>query len=201
MHDWGHFEWTPDGKKNPEAATANAGPTGGGGSAADRKTVKGSWFGSGPGWNDPSEPAGRKTASGQSNQIPGIALPDRSGLGKTFEVTTPDGRKFMLPQTDVGPHPRTGRGIDITSSAATQMGYNAKTFPTDKGFSYRRVDEAIGNSAAGGQKVEGNVNLTVNSNGTAAKTSADADGLWQKTTIQNYKQMQPTEKPAWGATG
>ncbi|MET3969094.1 hypothetical protein [Bradyrhizobium sp. S3.9.1] len=193
-----HIEWRgPRGEKSPQDAAASAGPTGGGGSAADRKTVKGSWFGSGAGWHDPSEPVGRKTASGRSNQLPGIALPDRSGLGKMFEVTTPDGRTFMLPQTDIGPHPRTGRGIDITSSAATQMGYTSKNFPTDKGFSYRRVDEQI---AAPTSKVEGNVNLTVNSNGTAAKTSASTDGFWQRSTIQNYKQMQPTEKPSWGAS-
>jgi hypothetical protein len=169
-----------------------------GGKSEGGKTVKGSWFGSGPGWHDPSELVGRKTASGQTNQVPGIALPDRSGLGKMFEVTTPDGRKFMLPQTDLGPAKSTGRGIDITSAAATQMGYSAKNFPTDKGFSYRRLDGAVDSAATGGQKVEGNVNLTVNSNGTAAKTNASSDGLWQKTTIQNYKQMQKTEAPSWG---
>ena len=59
-----------------------------------------------------------------------------------------------------------------------------------------RVDGAVaGNTATGTVKV------TVNSNGTAAKTDASADGLWQKTTIQNYKQMQPTNSPSQLAAG
>lgn len=64
----------------------------------------------------------------------------------------------------------------------------------------KRIDRATDTAANGGTKAEGNVHLKVESNGTAAKTSASADGLWQKTTIQNYKQMQPTEKPNWGAS-
>jgi len=45
--------------------------------------------------------------------------------------------------------------------------------------------------------VQGNVNVTVNSNGTAARTTAQAEGsLWQQTTVHNYRQMQPTEWPA-----
>lgn len=154
------------------------------------KTVKGSWFGNAPGWRDPSEPA-----SSPKSNVPGIALRDKSTMGKMFEVTTPDGRKFMLPQTDWGPAARTGRGIDITAAAGAQMGYTSKNFPTGGNFSYRRMDEQI---ASPTMKAEGNVNLTVNSNGTAAKTSASSDGFWQKTTIQNYKQMQKTEAPNWG---
>ncbi|KYK43438.1 hypothetical protein A1D31_18645 [Bradyrhizobium liaoningense] len=153
--------------------------------AAEGKTVKGSWFGSSPGWNDPSEPAGRKTASGQSNTVPGIALPSREGLGKMFEVTTPDGRKFMLPQTDIGPHPRTGRGIDITSAAATQMGYTAKNFPTDAQFSYRRIDDSLG----GKVEPKGNVNIKLWTEGSGVKYDAAADGFFQTTNIQRYKQM------------
>jgi hypothetical protein len=189
-----HIEWRgPRGEKAPEDAAASAGPTGGGGSAADRKTVKGSVFGSGFGFgNDPTEPYGRKTASGVRNTVPGIALPSREGLGKKFEVTTPDGRKFVLPQTDLGPAAYTGRGIDISASAAQQMGYSKKDFPTDQPFNYRRIDGHIG----GAQKAEGNVNVSIQSNGTAAKANAKTDGsLWQKTTIQNYKQMQPTSAP------
>jgi hypothetical protein len=126
---------------SPNGQTAGPGAGAGAGETPAGQTVKGSWFGSTPGWSDPSEPPGRKTAGGVSNQIPGIALPSREGLGKMYEVTTPDGRKFTLPQTDVGPAARTGRGIDITSAAAAQMGYTAKNFPTDKGFSYRRVGD------------------------------------------------------------
>ncbi|KYK45354.1 hypothetical protein A1D31_34965 [Bradyrhizobium liaoningense] len=154
--------------------------------AAEGKTVKGSWFGSTPGWNDPSEPAGRKTASGQSNTLPGIALPSREGLGKMFEVTTPDGRKFTLPQTDIGPHPRTGRGIDITSAAATQMGYTSKNFPTDGHFSYRRIDE---NLAGGKVEPKGSVDVKIWTQGSGVKYDAAANGFFQTTSIQRYKQM------------
>jgi hypothetical protein len=101
--------------------------------------VKTSWFGSSPGWFDPS--SGSQTASGRPVTEPGIALPSRAGLGKMFEVTTPDGRKFILPQTDLGPAKWTGRGLDITSAAATRMGYTAKTFPTDAPFKVRRISD------------------------------------------------------------
>ncbi|MCA1524297.1 hypothetical protein [Bradyrhizobium yuanmingense] len=166
--------------------------------AAEGKTVKGSWFGSGPGWNDPSEPVGRKTASGMSNAVPGIALPSREGLGKMYEVTTPDGRKFGLPQTDIGPHPRTGRGIDITSSAATQMGYTSKNFPTDAQFSYRRIDENLG-----GDKVEpkGNVNIKLWTEGSGVKYDANSDGFFQSTSVQRYKQMDRSAIDSGGDKG
>jgi hypothetical protein len=160
-------------------------------------TVKGSWFGSGPGWKDPSEPVGRPTASGASNQVPGIALPSRAGLGKMFEVTTPDGRKFMLPQTDIGPAARTGRGIDITSAAATQMGYTSKTFPTDQGFSFRRADDdraVVDSNARQGVKVEGTGKLTADINappGTNVKM--EGGGLFKKTEINRQTQMAPAE--------
>ena len=57
----------------------------------------------------------------------------------------------------------------------------------------RRLDSAVAGNTG---PVTGNVNVRVESNGTAAKTSASADGLWQKTTIDNYKQMQPTSRPS-----
>jgi hypothetical protein len=158
-------------------------------------TVKGSWFGSGPGWKDPSEPVGRPTASGASNQVPGIALPSRAGLGKMFEVTTPDGRKFMLPQTDIGPAARTGRGIDITSAAATQMGYTSKTFPTDQGFSFRRADDdraVVDSNARQGVKVEGTGKLTADINAPpGTKVNVEGDGLFKKTEVNRQTQMEP----------
>lgn len=177
---------------SPEAATAQAEQQTGQKASAGGKTVRGSVFAT-P--DDKSEPPGRKTAGGYSNQIPGIALPKSYGKpkGQMYEVTTPDGRTFNLPHIDTGPHPRTGRGIDITGAAASQMGYTSKNFPTDGGFSYRRVDEQI---AGGGPNVSGNVNVRIESNGTAARASASADGLWQKSTIENYRQMQPTSSPA-----
>jgi hypothetical protein len=177
----------------PHGQTAGPGAGKGAGETPAGKTVKGSWFGSGPGWSDPSEPIGRKTASGQSNQIPGIALPSREGLGKMFEVTTPDGRKFMLPQTDIGPAARTGRGIDITSSAATQMGYTAKDFPTDKGFSYRRADDdrsAIDKSRSVDVNATGKLTATINAP-PGAKVEASGEGLFKNTEVNRQTQMQP----------
>jgi hypothetical protein len=42
------------------------------------------------------------------------------------------------------------------------------------------------------QNPTGTVHVNVNSNGTAAKTSASADGIFGETTIRNSKQMNPT---------
>jgi hypothetical protein len=59
-----------------------------------------------------------------------------------------------------------------------------------------RIDGAVDTAAAGSQKIDGKVHVTVNSNGTAAKTTAKSEGaLWQRSTIENYKQMQPTSQP------
>jgi hypothetical protein len=159
-------------------------------------TVKGSWFGNAPGWSDPSEPKG----SPKSN-VPGIALPKGVGnIGDNYEVTTPDGRKFILPKTDVGPNARTGRGIDITAAAGARMGYTAGNFPTDKEFSYRKLDTVeasridAANSAVG-VKAEGSVTVNVHApKGT--KASADSDGMFQKTTVRRHPQMQKTEEAA-----
>jgi hypothetical protein len=168
------------------------------GVAGDGKTVRGSVFGPAPGW--PSDPTqgGLKGPSGLSIAQPGIALPSKAGLGKMFEVTTPEGRKFMLPQVDIGPFAK-GRGIDITAAAAKQMGYTSKNFPTDKPFTYREVGsrDAIDRHINGAQKVEGSVNIQVHSDGTAARTKASTNGgLFQQTTIRNHKQMQPTDAPS-----
>ncbi|MBR0753511.1 hypothetical protein JQ604_15085 [Bradyrhizobium jicamae] len=188
IHDWGHFEWTPQ-----SIAKGDVGPGTGKGAGETGQTAKGSWFGSGPGWHDPSEPIGRKTASGQSNQVPGIALPTREGLGKMYEVTTPDGRTFVLPQTDIGPSPRTGRGIDITSSAATQMGYSAKTFPTDARFTYRRLDEdraQLDRSQAASTKVEGTGKISVDVNAPkGTNVAAEGGGLFKNVEIKRQTQM------------
>lgn len=96
---------------------------------------KGSWFGDAPGWRDPMN--GSTTASGRPTSVPGIALRSRKTLGKLFEVTTPDGRRFILPQTDYGPARWTGRLVDITAGAATMMGFNPHNFPTDAHFTVR----------------------------------------------------------------
>jgi len=189
--DPAHLEWRgPHGSKFADGGGSRFGANGTPSAEGTGKSVKGSWFGSGPGWHDPSEPAGKLTASGEPLSVPGIALPSRSTLGQMFEVTIPDGRKFTLPQTDLGPAARTRRGIDINSAAATQMGYSAKTFPTDARFSYRRIDEALAKGAGGG-KAEGTVNVNVHAPG-GTKVDAQSDGLFQSTRIQRYRQMGET---------
>ena len=161
------------------------------------KTVRGSWFGNAPGWHDPSEPPG----SPKSNR-PGIALPDKSTIGQMFEVTTPDGRKFTLPQTDYGPAKRTGRGIDITASAASQMGYTSKDFPTDGGFSYRRLDDraaldrpALDRSALSRPteiNSTGQLNVDVKAPA-GTKVDYSGDNLLRNTSMQRQTQMMPTD--------
>src|SRR5271166_5993021 len=96
---------------------------------------RGSWFGSTPGW--PDAMSGPNTASGTPLSTPGIALPSRSTLGQNFDVTSPGGQTMTLPQTDIGPAARTGRGIDINSAAAAKMGYTPQTFPTDQQFTWQ----------------------------------------------------------------
>ena len=59
-------------------------------------------------------------------------------------------------------------------------------------FNYRRIDDRI----AGTTNVKGAVHVSIQHNGTKAKADAKTDGgLWQKTTIDNYKQMQSTNSP------
>ncbi len=73
---------------------------------------------------------------------PGIALYDKSTLGKWFVVWGPGGdRSYVLPQVDVGPAPWTGKTIDINAPAAAQMGYTPQTFPTGAEFRYRAATQ------------------------------------------------------------
>jgi hypothetical protein len=55
-----------------------------------------------------------------------------------------------------------------------------------------RMDEQI---APPSMTAKGEVQVNITSNGTAARASASANGLFQETTVSNYKQMQRTEKP------
>lgn len=69
----------------------------------------------------------------------------------------------------------------------------------DEAVSTRRIDEQISGT---GQKAEGQVHVSINSNGTAAKARTKTrGGLFQKTTIQNNKQMQPTSEPVGPVLG
>ena len=110
---------------------------------------RGSWFGSTPGW--PDAMSGPNTASGTPLSTPGIALPSRSTLGQNFDVTSPAGQTMTLPQTDIGPAARTGRGIDINSAAAAKMGYTPQTFPTDQQFTWQLSPQQQAQARAGAQ--------------------------------------------------
>jgi hypothetical protein len=95
-----------------------------------------SYFGDAPGFNDPM--AGSRTASGISTYKPGLAVrpggsytSGRSTLGGYWEVTLPNRRKVVLQQTDIGPHERTGRRFDFTTSSLARLGYTRANFPTN----------------------------------------------------------------------
>jgi hypothetical protein len=107
--------------------------------AAGPGDVRGSWFGSSPGWSDPSD-SGLQAGGQPVSAGPGIALPDRATLGQQFAVTAPNGQTLTLPQTDIGPAKWTGRGVDINSPAAAAFGYTPKDFPTDQTFHVALAD-------------------------------------------------------------
>jgi hypothetical protein len=111
----------------------------------------GSWYSQLPsfGWFDPGDRP-RSNALGVPDSQQGIALPTRRGLGKWFLVTPPGGNQpFPLQQTDTGPAPWTGRGVDISAAGAHQMGYTPKNFPTDANFDVKPIDTTGLGLAAG----------------------------------------------------
>jgi hypothetical protein len=83
----------------------------------------------------PGEKAGR-TASGVSSSAPGVAIRP----GATYQSGQPYLRRFWqitiaghtatLQQTDIGPHQKTGRRIDVTGAGAKQMRLDPSHFPT-----------------------------------------------------------------------
>lgn len=77
-------------------------------------------------------------ASGLPQTVPGIALMDRRTLGHWFEVEL-NGRVFLVRQVDVGPHPRTGRLIDINAPLSDMAGFSPRNFPTDRIAKWRYV--------------------------------------------------------------
>lgn len=103
-------------------------------------TVSGkiSWFG-GP--HDPS--SGPTTASGASVDVPGIAIYRHDTLGRKWSITLPNGRRVILPQTDYGPAPWTGRVIDFTYSALPLCGYSEASFPTDAEATAVLVEDTV----------------------------------------------------------
>ena len=75
-------------------------------------------------------------ALGVPDSAQGCAFLDRSTLGDWFVVTAPNGKSLLMPQTDIGPSPRTGRKIDISAHMAEAFGYAPSTFPTDSIFTW-----------------------------------------------------------------
>lgn len=102
---------------------------------------RGSWYSQFKGrytWVDPGDRPG-SAALGCPDDAQGVAFYDRSTLGTWFEVRAPNGAISIEQQTDIGPHPATGRQIDISAAAAERFGYSPKNFPTDGVFSWRPV--------------------------------------------------------------
>lgn len=102
---------------------------------------KGSWYSQYRGkyvWIDNGDAPG-SAALGVPDDAQGIALYDRSTLGSWFAVTAPNGVTSIEQQTDIGPHPNTGRLIDIAAAAAERFGYAPTNFPTDGRFTWRPV--------------------------------------------------------------
>src|SRR4029077_18663836 len=63
-----------------------------------------------------------------------------------------------LPQTDIGPAARTGRGVDINAPAAEAFGYTPQNFPTDSQFvvrAHRQLDVQLDQS--GGKMIQAGV--------------------------------------------
>jgi len=123
----------------------------------DPGAVKASWFGNAPGWRDPSD-SGLQAGGQPVSAGPGIALPNRGTLGQQFDVTAPSGKTMTLPQTDIGPAARTGRGVDINAPAAEAFGYTPQNFPTDSQFvvrAHRQLDVQLDQS--GGKMIQAGV--------------------------------------------
>src|SRR5262249_55717289 len=101
-----------------------AAPTVGGGTSSGGQT----WFLGKPWrWTDPSGRVWHDTgaernregpfASGLPPGTPGFASPGRKGLGGWYELTLPDGRKYVTRKVDIGP-----RGvIDLSAGAAYEI--------------------------------------------------------------------------------
>lgn len=96
-----------------------------------------SWYEGHSSWKDTGD-APNSNALGVPDHCQGVAFYDRSTLGKWFVVEAPNGKQALLQQTDIGPHPTTGRLIDISAVAADMgFGYTPGNFPTDSIFRWK----------------------------------------------------------------
>lgn len=105
---------------------------------------KGSWYSQFDGqyeWRDQGDRPD-SNALGVPDSKQGFAMYDRATLGKWRSVKAPNGVILKLQQTDIGPHPSTGRSIDIAAVAAEHFGYSPKNFPTDSVFQWSAIADA-----------------------------------------------------------
>ena len=112
------------------------------GIAEGQQSGKGSWYSQYRGkyrWVDEGD-APNSAALGCPDDAQGVSFYDKKTLGKWFMVKAPNGEVSLEQQTDIGPHPRTGRKIDISAAAAERFGYTPRNFPTDKIFTWWPVD-------------------------------------------------------------
>ena len=103
-----------------------------------QKSGRGSWYSQYSGkykWVDSGDQPG-SNALGVPDSAQGCAFYNRSTLGHWFVVTAPNGRSLLMPQTDIGPNPSTGRKIDISSHMGEAFGYTPRNFPTDSIFTW-----------------------------------------------------------------
>jgi hypothetical protein len=99
---------------------------------------KGSWYSQYRGnyiWVDSGDKPG-SNALGVPDSAQGCAFYNHSTLGDWFVVTAPNRKALLMPQTDIGPNPSTGRKIDISSHMAEAFGYTPRNFPTDSIFTW-----------------------------------------------------------------
>ena len=118
--------------------------------------TRGSWYSQLPpfGWFDSGDKP-NSNALGVPDWQQGIALPSRRTLGQWYNVTPPgETIPYPMQQTDTGPAPWTGRGVDISAAAAHQMGYTPQTFPTDAQFKIEPRDEPRGLGSPAGLPVQ-----------------------------------------------
>jgi hypothetical protein len=100
---------------------------------------KGSWYSWYKGkytWTDSGDKPNSNALGVPDNQQ-GCAFYNQATLGHWFYVTAPNGKTLKLQQTDIGPHPNTGRKIDIAAVAAEAFGYSPANFPTDAIFHWK----------------------------------------------------------------
>ena len=90
-------------------------------------------------WRDTGDKP-NSNALGVPDDCQGISFYNRATLGHWFRVKFPNGNVSIEQQTDIGPHPRTKRKIDISAVCAERIGYSPKSFPTDAMFFWEPCD-------------------------------------------------------------